>query len=100
MSTIIRNTRKALGGAAVAVAGSISSLALAAGNVDINSANEAELITLTGIGPTLAEAIIEHRELHGPFENVHDLTRVSGIGPVTIARNKETIAVGGQAVTD
>lgn len=100
MSTIIRNTRKALGGAAVVVAGSISSLALAAGNVDINSADEAELTTLTGIGPTLAEAIIEHRELHGPFENAQDLTRVSGIGPVTIARNKESIAVGGQEVTD
>ncbi|BAU57263.1 helix-hairpin-helix domain-containing protein [Halorhodospira halochloris] len=95
MSTIIRNTYKALGGAAV-VAGSISSLAFAAGNVDINSANAAELTTLTGVGPTLAEAIIEHRDLHGPFNSADDLTKVSGIGPATIARNQESITVGAE----
>lgn len=95
MSSILRNTRKALGGAAVVV-GSISSLALAAGSVDINRANSTELTHLTGVGPTLAEAIIEHRDLHGPFKSAEDLTRVSGIGPATLTRNQGSIVVGSE----
>lgn len=90
MSSFIRKACKTLGSAAIFA----SSLALAAGNIDINSATADELTLLNGVGPVLAAAIIEHRDLHGPFESVDDLARVSGIGPATISRNKTVITLG------
>ena len=49
--------------------------------VDLNTADWPELIQLPGIGPTLAERIVESRRTDGPFLDHDDLTRVSGIGP-------------------
>jgi competence protein ComEA len=48
--------------------------------VDVNTAEEPELIQLPGIGPTLARRIIETREASGPFLRPDDLRRVKGIG--------------------
>ena len=53
--------------------------------VDINHAYVDELITLPGIGPALAQRIIDYRTEYGPFESVEDLEHVSGIGPQTVA---------------
>ncbi|MCK5585266.1 helix-hairpin-helix domain-containing protein [Candidatus Bipolaricaulota bacterium] len=53
--------------------------------VDINSANVDELSTLPGIGPALAQRIIDYRAEHGPFGCIEDLEHVSGIGPQTVA---------------
>lgn len=50
------------------------------GPIDVNTAGEAELETLPGIGPTLAAAIVAERERNGPFRSVDDLERVRGIG--------------------
>jgi competence protein ComEA len=50
-----------------------------AGAIDINTASAAELDTLPGIGPALADAIIEYRTEHGPFGSVDELARVPGI---------------------
>ncbi len=72
--------------------------ALAAGaaeRVDINAANAAELADgMVGIGQSKAEAIVEYREENGPFKSVDDLVLVKGIGPATIARNRDRIGVG------
>lgn len=54
--------------------------------IDINRAPAAELELLPGIGPALAARIVEHRQAHGPFRRVEDLTSVRGIGPVTLER--------------
>lgn len=54
--------------------------------VKINSATPAELISLAGIGPTLAERIIEYREAIGKFRNAKDLVKVKGIGPKNVQR--------------
>ncbi|MCY4527599.1 MAG: helix-hairpin-helix domain-containing protein [Chloroflexi bacterium] len=54
------------------------------GKVDINSADAQLLETLPGIGETRAQAIILHREEHGPFERVDDIVAVAGIGPSTL----------------
>jgi competence protein ComEA len=54
------------------------------GLLDINTASEAELVKLPGIGPTRAAAIVAYRESHGPFQSVDDLAKVHGIGKATM----------------
>ncbi|MEZ4316773.1 MAG: ComEA family DNA-binding protein [Myxococcota bacterium] len=48
--------------------------------VNVNTASKEELISLPGIGDTLAARIIEYREYYGPFQTIESLTNVSGIG--------------------
>lgn len=55
-----------------------------AGPVDINTATVTELTTLPGIGPVLAQRIIDYRSAHGPFTSVEGLQQV-GIGPSKFA---------------
>ncbi len=54
------------------------------GIIGINTATIEELQTLPGIGPALAERIIEFREGTGPFTSFEDLDLVSGIGPAML----------------
>jgi len=49
--------------------------------MDLNSAPAAELDLLPGIGPALAQRIIEYRTKHGRFKTIEELKQVSGIGP-------------------
>lgn len=51
------------------------------GRVDLNRAGRAELEALPGIGPVLAERILEHRSLRGRFDRVEQLLEVRGVGP-------------------
>lgn len=62
--------------------------------ININTASQAELETLPGIGPTTAQKIIEYREANGSFLSTEDIVNVSGIGPVTYERIKDLITVG------
>ncbi len=48
--------------------------------VNVNTATAEELETLTGIGPSLAQAILDYRAEHGAFETAEDLLNVKGIG--------------------
>ncbi|TCV94409.1 comEA protein [Biostraticola tofi] len=60
--------------------------------VNINTADAEDLAdALNGIGPKKAEAIISYREKNGPFTNIEDLSKVKGIGPAIIKRNKDII---------
>jgi competence protein ComEA len=62
--------------------GGRSSHKLAPGQtLDINTASEAELTQLPGVGPSLAARIVEYRTENGPFQSIDDLQNVSGIGP-------------------
>jgi len=54
--------------------------------VDLNVANRAELLQLPGIGEALAQRILAYRREHGPFQNVEELRRIRGIGPVTLEK--------------
>lgn len=54
--------------------------------VNINTASEAELEKVPGIGKTTARAIVEYRKSHGRFTKVEDLDNVKGIGPATLAK--------------
>ena len=48
--------------------------------VNVNTATAEELETLTGIGPSLAQAIVDYRAEHGAFRSEEDLLLVKGIG--------------------
>ena len=50
------------------------------GLININTATVAQLDTLPGIGPVLAQRIVDYREAHGPFTALSQLTLVEGIG--------------------
>lgn len=63
------------------------------GLVNINQASLQELETLPGIGPSLAQAIIDHRELIGSFNRIEDITDVPGIGPAKFEALKDLITV-------
>jgi competence protein ComEA len=52
--------------------------------VDFNKADVPELMQLPGIGPALAQRIVESRKTDGPFSGLEDLRRVRGIGPKTL----------------
>jgi len=62
--------------------------------VNINTATQAELETLQGIGPAKARAIIDYRKKKGPFKTPGDLEKVKGIGPATMKRLRPEITVG------
>ena len=49
--------------------------------ININTASEAILDTLPGIGPVLAKRIVSYRQENGPFQQVTDISYVEGIGP-------------------
>ena len=61
--------------------------------VNVNTATAADLETLPGIGPVLAEAIVAYRDEHGPFTSVDQLEDVSGIGPVTLGEIRGLVTV-------
>jgi competence protein ComEA len=64
------------------------------GRVNINTATLEELNGLPGIGPTTAQAILDYRLEHGPFQVIQDIQNVSGVGPATYALIKDYINVG------
>lgn len=61
--------------------------------LDLNSAGVEELETLPGVGPSIAAAIAQHRDDHGPFTRVEELLEVPGIGPARLARLEALVAV-------
>lgn len=61
--------------------------------VPINRANEAELMTLPGIGPATARKIIAFRDANGPFTKAEDLLQVPGIGPKKLATIRAYISI-------
>jgi competence protein ComEA len=62
--------------------------------VNINTATLAELNNLPGIGPTLAQKIIEYRQQYGFFMTVDDLKKVPGIGDAIFEEIKDKITTG------
>lgn len=63
------------------------------GRVNLNSAGEADLDALPGVGPVTAKAIVAHRTAHGPFTDVAQLGDVDGIGPARLAKLRELVTL-------
>lgn len=61
--------------------------------VNLNTATDVELMTLPGIGPSKAEAIIAYRTDSGNFQKIEDLKNVTGIGDKTFEKLKDSITV-------
>ncbi|NLY79783.1 MAG: comEA protein [Lysinibacillus sp.] len=71
----------------------VSSTSKQDNKVNINTADESELTTLSGIGPSKAKAIIQYREEYGPYKTIEELKNVSGIGEKTFEKLKDSITV-------
>ena len=63
------------------------------GIVNINTANSAELQTLKGIGPKMADRIIEYRQTKGAFKSIEEIQNVRGIGEKTFEKLKSRLRV-------
>lgn len=61
--------------------------------VNVNTAEASELDTLPGIGPALADAIIEYRQLNGPFGSIDELARVPGISARMVDAMRDQVSV-------
>jgi competence protein ComEA len=62
--------------------------------VNINSASRAELEALPGIGPVIAQRIIDYRVAHGPFRSAADLAEVEGVSESLLADIENLITIG------
>lgn len=61
--------------------------------LNINTASAEELETLSGIGPQMAQKIVQYREEHGDFTSVEALTEIKGLGEKTLEKLKPFIGV-------
>ena len=85
----------AAGAAGAAGAGGAAGVpaASSAGPVDLNSATVSDLDALPGIGPVLAQRIVDYRKQHGRFATVDQLDDVPGIGPALYGRLSPQVRV-------
>lgn len=65
----------------------------APGQINLNTATAEQLETLPGIGPDLAQRILDYRTDNGPFRNVDGLLNVKGIGEGKLAKLRNQITV-------
>ena len=67
--------------------------AAAAALLNLNTATEAELAKLPGIGPATATRILEYRQKNGPFKKIEELMNVRGIGEKAFLKLKPLVTV-------
>jgi competence ComEA-like helix-hairpin-helix protein len=79
--------------ASVAPTDPIRVSAPAADKVNINTADVKALMTLQGVGRSLAEKIVQYRDVHGPFKKATDLRKVEGVGDGVWEKNRERVVV-------
>ncbi len=64
--------------------------------VNINTATAAQLEALPGIGPSMAQRIVSHREKNGPFKKLEDLMVIQGIGEKSFLKLRQYLTIGTQ----
>ena len=67
--------------------------ATAAAPVNLNTATVEQLATIPGVGPKMAERIVDYRQKNGGFKKVEDLMNVSGVGEKSFLKMKPLITV-------
>ncbi len=61
--------------------------------INLNTATFSQLDSLPGIGPVIAERILELRERSGPFQRIEDLLNIRGIGEKKFLKLQDLISV-------
>jgi len=74
----------------------LASLSVAFAAVNVNTASQAELESLNGIGPAKAKAIIDYRTKNGPFKSLEELDKVPGVGQGTLAKIRNDVTLTGR----
>lgn len=64
--------------------------------VNINTATQAELETLEGVGPVKAKAIVDYRKKNGAFKSIDELEKVDGIGAITLGNIRKDVTTSGK----
>jgi competence protein ComEA len=77
--------------AGAAVPGAAAPATAPSGPISLSSATVAQLDTLDGIGPTLAQRIVQYRDAHGGFRSVDELKQVEGIGEKRFAALRKAL---------
>jgi len=94
LAAVVADGQQVVVGVPVAAAAASSAGAEGAtGQLNLNTAGVAELDALPGIGPVLAQRIVDHRTRQGPFTGVDQLDDVPGIGPAIAAELAELVGV-------
>ena len=68
-------------------------LVVAVDKVNINTADKEALSSLPGVGPAIADRIIQYREKNGPFKSKEEIAEVKGIGDKTCQKIKDLIVL-------
>jgi len=66
---------------------------IAGEKINLNAATLDDLQKLSGVGPKIAQRIIDFRKLNGPFKKIEDLMKVKGIGEKAFNKFKDMLAV-------
>ena len=90
-ATATRSTQAAGGGPAAG--GSAGASGAGSAPLNLNTATEAQLDELDGVGPATARKIVAYRQQHGGFRSVSELDQVPGIGPKRLAALQDLLSV-------
>lgn len=67
---------------------------LTAGPINLNAVDRAQLMQIPGIGPAIADAILDHRQRHGRIETFEELEDLPGVGPKSIEKIRGWLTIG------
>jgi len=65
--------------------------------IDVNTADLETLVKLPGVGPAIAQRIIDYRKEHGPFKKVEELLNVRGIGDRSLAKLRDLVTLSSKS---